>query len=338
MSEKLKIAINGFGRIGRSFFRVAHQAGLEIVAINDLIPIEQSIYLLKYDSVYGRFAGDVRKKGKGMLVDGHLIPKLDEKEPAKLPWKELDIDLVIESTGFFTDPDQAQAHIEAGAKLVIITAPIKGKGQAKTIILGVNEADFKPGKDQVISMASCTTNCLTPIVKVLEESFGVEKSLMTTIHSYTATQALQDGPNKDFRRGRAGALNLVPTTTGASKATELAYPKIKGNLDGLAIRVPTPTVSLVDLVALLKKETTPKEVNQIFKISAKEKNYQGAIEVSKEPLVSTDLRGDPHAAIIDLPSTRVIGGNLVKVIAWYDNEMGYSARLAKFCKYIQGLE
>ncbi len=335
MGKELKIAINGFGRIGRTFFRAAHQLGLEVIAINDLLPVEQSIYLLKYDSVYGPFNGEVRKNQKGMLVNGRLIPKLEEKEPARLPWKELDVDLVIESTGFFTDPNAAQDHIKAGAKLVVITAPIKGQAKAKTIILGVNEDDFNPKEDQIISMASCTTNCLAPVVKVLEENFGIEKSLMTTIHSYTSTQVLQDGPNKDFRRGRTGAVNLVPTTTGASKATELAYPKIKGNLDGLAIRVPTATVSLIDLVAILKRETTKEEVNQVFKAAANQKIYQKAIGITEEPLVSTDFRGDPHAAIIDLSLTQVIGNNLVKVIAWYDNEMGYSIRLAEFCKYLQ---
>jgi len=335
MPDKLKVVINGFGRIGRTFFRAAYDRNIEIVAINDLISTEQVAYLLQYDSIYGQFKEDVKVKGKGLQINGTLIPKLEEKDPANLPWKELAVDLVIESTGFFTDPEKAQAHIKAGAKNVIITAPCKGNSNVKTIILGVNEQEYDIKKDRIISMASCTTNCLTPVVKVLDQHFGLERSLMTTIHSYTSSQALQDGPSeKDFRRGRAAAENLVPTTTGASKATELAYPNVKGKLNAMAIRVPTPTVSLIDLTVLLKKETSKDELNQAFETAANTKDYQGAIGVINEPLVSTDFRADPHAAIIDLPST-MINGKLVKVIAWYDNEMGYSIRLAELVKYIE---
>jgi len=335
MPDKLKIAINGFGRIGRTFFRAAYDRNIEIVAINDLISAEKAAYLLKYDSVYGEFKEDVKVKGKSLQVNGTLIPKLEEKDPANLPWKDLDVDLVVESTGFFTDPEKAQAHIKAGAKNVIITAACKGNSDIKTIILGVNEQEFIRKQDEIIAMASCTTNCLTPVIKVIDQHFGVERSLMTTIHSYTSSQSLQDGPSgKDFRRGRAAAENLVPTTTGASKATELAYPEIKGKLNGMAVRVPTPTVSLIDLVVSLKKEATKDELNQIFETAANSKDYQGAIGVINEPLVSTDFKSDPHAAIVDLPST-MVNGKLVKVIAWYDNEMGYSIRLAELVKYIE---
>lgn len=332
MAEKLKIAINGFGRIGRTFFRSAIERDLDIVAINDLMPTDQCAYLLKYDSVYGKFEGDIEESSKGLTVNGKLIPKLEEKDPAKLPWKDLAVDIAIESTGFFTDPKKAQAHIEAGAKQVIISAPCDGG--VKTIIFGVNESEYKPGKDQIISFASCTTNCIAPVVKVLDEQFGIEKSILTTAHSYTSSQSLQDGPNKDFRKGRSAGINLVPTTTGASKATELAYPNIQGKIDGMALRVPTPTVSIVDYVALLKQDATPDEINHAFETASKQKSYQGAIGTTKEPVVSTDLKADPHAAIVDLSLTKVVDGNLVKVIAWYDNEMGYSIRLVEFCKYL----
>jgi glyceraldehyde 3-phosphate dehydrogenase len=337
MDREIKIAINGFGRIGRSFFRSAQSAGLEIVAINDLMSVEQLVYLLKYDSAYNRFSGEVAKNQQGILVEGKLIPILKEKDPAKLPWQDLAVDIVIESTGLFTDSVQAQAHIEAGAKEVIITAPASDQQKIKTIILGINEKEFKPGKDKIISMASCTTNCLTPVIKVLDENFGIEKSLFSTIHSYTSTQALQDGPSKkDFRRGRAAATNIIPTTTGASKATQLAYPKAGGKLAGLAFRVPTLTVSIIDLVALLKKEVQKEEINDIFKVATQQKSYQGLIGVTEEPLVSADFRNDPHGAIIDLPLTQVVDKNLVKIVAWYDNEMGYATRLVQLCKYLQG--
>lgn len=334
MSE-LKIAINGFGRIGRTFFRAALENGLEIVAINDLQTPEQLAYLLKYDSSYGNYPGEVVVRGEGIEVDGKLIPITNIKEPEKLPWSSLGVDFVIESTGAFTTKADAQLHIKAGAGNVVITAPAKGDDKVKTIVHGVNHQDFDKDKDQVISFASCTTNCLAPVVKVLEENFGIKKSFATTIHSYTSTQALQDSSsNKDYRRGRAAAVNIVPTSTGANKATELVYPKIEGRLGAMAVRVPTLTVSLIDLVASLKRETNAEEVNQIFEATAKSKDFQQAISVTREPLVSSDLKAAPNGAVVDLPLTQVIGGDLVKIIAWYDNEMGYSIRMVKFLKYL----
>jgi glyceraldehyde 3-phosphate dehydrogenase len=333
---KLKVAINGFGRIGRTFFRAASQEGLDIVGINDLQDPEQLAYLLKHDSSYGNYPGEVVVRGKGIEVDGKLIPITNIKEPQKLPWSDLKVDFVVESTGVFRSKDQAELHLKAGAKNVLVTAPAKGEEKVKTIVHGVNHLDFNREKDQIISFASCTTNCLTPLMMVLEESFGVEQSFATTIHSYTSSQSLQDGPGgKDYRRGRAAAVNIVPTSTGANKATELVYPKVEGRLGAMAVRVPSLTVSLVDLVANLKKETTAEEVNQVFEAAAKKKNYQGVVGVTNEPLVSSDLKSAPNGAVVDLPLTQMVGGNLVKIIAWYDNEMGYSIRMAKFCKYLE---
>ncbi len=333
MSEKLKVAINGFGRIGRTFFRAA-SGNLDIIAINDLASLDQLIYLLKYDSAYGTFSPEVKKQVKGILVDGKLIPVSNEKDPANLPWDELDIDVVIESTGVFRKKEDAQKHLEAGAKRVLISAPAKGDKPVTTIVPGVNHEDIKDS-DKIISMASCTTNNLTPVVKVLDEMFGIKKSLMTTIHSYTSSQSLQDGPNeKDFRRGRAAAENVVPTTTGASKATELAYPKVKDKLDGMAFRVPTATGSIIDLTALLEQEVTKEEVNEAFKLAQKSKKMLNAIGVTDEPLVTSDIKGDEHGALVDLKSTMALG-DMVKVVAWYDNEMGYSKRMVRLIKYLE---
>ncbi len=331
----MKIAINGFGRIGRTFFRAAYDAKLEIVAVNDLGDLKTLGHLLKYDSTYGEFPGSVDITDDNLIVDGKSIKFLSEKEPASLPWKDLDVDIVIESTGVFTEKAQAQKHIAAGTKYVIITAPAKGDEKVKTIVLGVNEETFEPAADQVISMASCTTNALTPVADVLNKVFGIEKAMMSTIHSFTMDQVLQDSPHKDLRRARAALQSIIPTTTGATKATADVIPDLAGKMDGVSFRVPTSTVSLVDFVALLKKEVTVEEVNAAFEKASQEPKYHGALAITEEPLVSADFRGNPNASIVDLLSTQVVGGNLVKVIAWYDNELGYSYRLAEFCRYIE---
>ncbi len=331
----MKIAINGFGRIGRTFFRAAYKRKLDIVAINDLGDIKTLVHLLKYDSTYGPFAGQVAVKDGQMVVDGKVIKVLTEKEPAKLPWGDLGVELVIESTGVFTDHESAGAHIQAGAKNVIISAPAKSKGEkVKTIVLGVNDAEFNPNED-VLSMASCTTNCLAPVADVLHKNFKIEKSSMSTIHSYTMDQRLQDDSHKDLRRARSATQSIIPTTTGATTAAAEVIPDLKGKMDGLSYRVPTMTVSLVDFVALVGKNTTVEEVNEAFKKAAADPSYKEALAVTEEPLVSIDFRSDPHGAIIDLLSTQVIDGNLIRVVAWYDNEMGYSERLAAFCQFVE---
>jgi len=334
--NRMQIAINGFGRIGRTFFRAAYEKKLEISAINDLGDLKTLAHLLVYDSSYGKFAGKVSAGNGKLIVDGKEIAASQEKDPANLPWKELGIDLVIESTGVFTDHETASGHIKAGAKNVIITAPAKGEGEkVKTIILGVNENEFNPEED-ILSMASCTTNALAPIAAVLHKNFGVEKSTMTTIHSYTMDQRLQDDAHKDLRRARAAAMSIIPTTTGATTAATEVIPDLKGKMNGISYRVPTATVSLLEFVALLSKTTTVEEINDAYRKAADDPSYQGSIGVSEEPLVSADFKGNPSGAIVDLLSTQVIDGNLVRVVAWYDNEMGYSYRLAAFCQYIEG--
>lgn len=330
----MRIAINGFGRIGRTFFRAAYDAKLEIVGINDLGDLKTLGHLLKYDSTYGEFPGSVEVDEGHIIVNGKMIKFISEADPEKLPWKDLEVDVVIESTGVFTEKEKAQKHITAGAKHVIITAPSKGSEKVKTIVLGVNEETFDKNTDQVISMASCTTNALTPMANVLNNTFGIEKAMMSTIHSFTMDQVLQDSPHKDLRRARAALQSIIPTTTGATKATCEVIPDLKDKMDGVSFRVPTSTVSLVDFVALLKKDVTVEEINGAFKKASEEPKYHGALAVCDEPLVSADFRGNPNASIIDLMSTQVVGGNLIKVIAWYDNEMGYSYRLAEFCRYI----
>lgn len=323
-----RIAINGFGRIGRNAFKIAFDRDdVEVVAINDLTDTKTLAHLLKHDSSYGTYAREVGHDDTGIIVDGKHIAVLAEKEPAALPWRDHDIDVVIESTGFFVDPAKAQAHIDAGAKKVVISAPAKGEG-ADTIVLGVNEdkiADSTP----VISNASCTTNCITPVMAVLESAFGIEKAMMTTVHSYTASQRLQDAPAKDLREARAAAENIVPTTTGASIAAAKALPALENRFGGLSIRVPTPVVSMSDFVVLLKRDVTVDEVNQTFKDAAAKPFYQGILDVTEEELVSTDFKGNSHSCIVDLPLTNVVGGNLLKVVAWYDNEWGYSNRLVE---------
>lgn len=324
-----KLAINGFGRIGRNAFKIAFdRSDLEVVAINDLADTKTLAHLLKHDSNYGEYEHSVDYTENAIIVNGKEIKVLAEKEPANLPWDELGVEVVIESTGFFVDPAKAQAHIDpAGAKKVIISAPAKGDG-AKTIVLGVNDEKIKESGD-VVSNASCTTNCITPVMGVLESHFGIEKAMMTTVHSYTASQKLQDAPAKDLREARAAAENIVPTTTGASIAAGKALPAIEGKFGGLSVRVPTPVVSMSDFVVLLKRDVTAEEVNEVFKTAAKEPFYQGILDVTEEELVSTDFKGNAHSCIVDLPLTSVVGGNLLKVVAWYDNEWGYSNRLVE---------
>lgn len=324
-----KIAINGFGRIGRNAFKIAFdRSDLEIVAINDLTDTKTLAHLLKHDSSYGEYDHEVSYDEESLIIDGKRIKVLSEKEPANLPWDEMNVEVVIESTGFFVDPAKAKAHIDpAGAKKVIISAPAKGEG-ADTIVLGVNDEKIKDATD-VVSNASCTTNCITPVMGVLESHFGIEKAMMTTVHSYTASQRLQDAPAKDLREARAAAENIVPTTTGASIAAGKALPAIDGKFGGLSVRVPTPVVSMSDFVVLLKRDVTVEEVNNVFKAAAKEPFYQGILDVTEEQLVSTDFKGNSHSCTVDLPLTAVIGGNMLKVVAWYDNEWGYSNRLVE---------
>ncbi len=324
----IKLAINGFGRIGRNAFKIAFERrDVKIVAINDLTDTKTLAHLLKHDSSYGTYDRDVKFDEENLIVDGEKIRVFSEKEPKNLPWGEYQVDIVIESTGFFTDPKKAADHLEAGARKVVISAPAKGEG-AKTIVIGVNE-DTVTEDDKILSNASCTTNCIAPVMKVLEDNFGIEKALMTTVHSYTASQRILDAPAKDLREARAAAENIVPTSTGASKAAALTIPALKGKFDGLSIRVPTPVVSLSDITAVLKRDTTIEELQEIFKKAAKEPFYEGILGVSEEPLVSIDYRGNSHSSIVDLPLINVVGGNLVKIVAWYDNEWGYSNRLVE---------
>jgi glyceraldehyde 3-phosphate dehydrogenase len=326
---KTRIAINGFGRIGRNAFKVAFERDdLEIVAINDLTSPETLAHLLKHDSNYGAYPRDVSYDDSGIIVDGQHISILAERDPANLPWEEHKVDVVIESTGFFVDPAKAKAHIDAGAKKVVISAPAKGEG-ATTIVLGVNE-DSLETSSEIISNASCTTNCITPVAAILESNFGIEKAMMTTVHSYTASQALQDGPTaKDKREMRNAAENIVPTTTGASIAAGLALPALQGIFGGMSVRVPTPVVSLADFVIITKRSVSVEEVNEAFKKAASDPYYQGILDVTEEELVSKDFIGNSHSAIVDLKLTAVVGGNMLKVVAWYDNEWGYSNRLVE---------
>ena len=324
----IKLAINGFGRIGRNAFKIAFERrDVKVVAINDLTDTKTLAHLLKHDSSYGTYDRDVKFDEENLIIDGEKIRVYAEKEPKNLPWKDHRVDVVIESTGFFTDPAKAAAHLEAGAEKVVISAPAKGEG-VKTIVIGVNE-DTVTEDDKIISNASCTTNCIAPVMKVLEDNFGIEKALMTTVHSYTASQRILDAPAKDLREARAAAENIVPTSTGASKAAALTIPALKGKFDGLSIRVPTPVVSLADITAVLKKDTTIEELQEVFKNAAKEPFYEGILGVSEEPLVSIDYRGNSHSSIVDLPLINVVDKNLVKVVAWYDNEWGYSNRLVE---------
>ena len=329
----IKVAINGFGRIGRNVLRAAKGAGsdLDFVAVNDLTSKETLAHLLKYDSVHGAYPGTVTVDDEGLVVDGDKLRVLSERDPAALPWRELGVDVVVESTGFFTARDKAALHLEAGARKVIISAP--AKGEDVTIVLGVNEEDYDPDNHHVISNASCTTNCLAPVVKVLYDTFGWEHGFMTTVHSYTNDQRILNTPHKDMRRSRAAAMSMIPTTTGAAKATGLVLPAVLGKLDGMAIRVPTPDVSLVDLTAVVGRDTSTEEVNDAFRAAAAG-GLQGVLAVSDEPLVSIDYTGNSASSIVDSLSTAVMDGRLVKVLSWYDNEWGYSSRVVDLARYV----
>lgn len=337
MGMAKRIAINGFGRIGRNAFKIGFdRTDIEIVAINDLTDNKTLAHLLKHDSSYGEYDHGVIYDEDSITVDGKRIQTFAETDPAQLPWGDLGIDVVIESTGFFVDPAKAKAHIDpAGAKKVVISAPAKGVG-ADTIVLGVNEDKIKSGTTDVVSNASCTTNCITPVMAVLESNFGIEKAMMTTVHSYTASQKLQDAPAKDLREARAAAENIVPTTTGASIAAAKALPALENRFGGLSVRVPTPVVSMSDFVVVVKRDVTAEEVNEVFKKAAGEPFYQGILAVTEEELVSSDFKGNPHSCIVDLPLTAVVGGNMLKVVAWYDNEWGYSNRLVELTADIAG--
>jgi glyceraldehyde 3-phosphate dehydrogenase len=323
-----KVAINGFGRIGRIAFKIAlSHPDLEVVAINDLTDTSTLAYLLKHDSNYGAYHEDVSHDDTNLIVGGKAIKVTAEKDPAALPWKDLGVDVVIESTGRFTKVEDASLHQKAGAKRVVISAPAKGDGVG-TFVIGVNE-DALGAQDSVISNASCTTNSIAPLVKVIDEKFGIEKAMMTTVHSYTASQALQDAPAKDLREGRNAAENIVPTTTGAATAAAKAYTPLKDKFDGMSVRVPTPVVSLSDITMVTKKPVTVEEVNAVIKEAITQPLYAGILDATEEPLVSSDFIGNPHSSIVDLGLTRVVDGNLLKVVAWYDNEWGYSNRLVE---------
>jgi glyceraldehyde 3-phosphate dehydrogenase len=320
-----RVGINGFGRIGRNYFRAAleQNADLDIVAVNDLTSPEALAHLLKYDSITGRIGESVEVQDGNLVVGGKTIKVLAERDPSNLPWKDMGVDIVIESTGFFTKADDARKHLDAGAMKVLISAP--GKGADRTIVMGVNDSEYDPATDSIVSNASCTTNCLAPLAKVINDAFGIERGLMTTVHAYTADQNLQDGPHRDLRRARAAALNIVPTTTGAAKAIGLVIPELDGKLDGFALRVPVPTGSVTDLTVNLAREASVEEINDAYK-AASEGNLNGYLRYSDEPIVSSDIVTDPSSCIFDAPLTRVMG-NEVKVVGWYDNEWGYSCRL-----------
>ncbi len=330
----VRVAINGFGRIGRQVFKALfekYRDQVEVVAVNDLTDVKTLAHLLKYDSNYGKFDANIRTEGDYILVDDVRIKVLAEPDPAKLPWKDLNIDIVVESTGRFRERDKAAKHLEAGAKKVIISAP--AKGEDITIVLGVNHEKYDPEKHHIISNASCTTNCLAPVAKVLNDKFGIKRGLMTTVHSYTNDQRILDLPHKDLRRARAAAINIIPTTTGAASAIGKVLPELDGKMDGMAMRVPTSTVSIVDLTVELEKSVTVEEVNKAMKEAA-EGELKGILGYSEEPLVSSDYKGDPRSSIFDALETKVIDGTFVKVLSWYDNEWGYSNRVADLIVYI----
>jgi glyceraldehyde 3-phosphate dehydrogenase len=330
-----RIGINGFGRIGRQVFKAIHDLHpdkLEVVAVNDLTDAQTNAHLLKYDSTYGAFPGDITASDGQINVNGSTIKVVAQRDPAQIPWADLGVSLVIESTGIFTDADKARAHIDGGgAKKVIISAP--AKGEDLTMVLGVNEEMYDPAKHSVVSNASCTTNCIAPVVKVMHEAFGIDKGFMTTIHSYTNDQVILDTVHKDLRRARSAGQNIIPTTTGAAKAVTLVMPELKGRLDGMAFRVPTATVSVCDFVATVQKPVTTDDVNEAFKDAASE-SLRGILGYCDEPLVSSDFRGDRRSSIFDAQSTMVLDGNLVKALAWYDNEWGYACRVADLCAFM----
>ena len=328
----VKVGINGFGRIGRNVLRAAlNNSNIEVVAVNDLTDANMLAHLLKYDSVHGKLNAEVSVNGNNLVVNGKEIIVKAERDPADLAWGELGVEVVIESTGRFTKREDAAKHLEAGAKKVVISAP--ANNEDITIVMGVNEDQYDPANHHVLSNASCTTNCLAPFAKVLHEKFGIKRGMMTTIHSYTNDQQILDLPHKDYRRARAAAENMIPTTTGAAKAVALVLPELKGKLNGMAVRVPTPNVSLVDFVAELDKEVTAEEVNAALKAAA-EGELKGILQYSEEPLVSKDYNGDPHSSSVDALSTMVMEGNMVKVVSWYDNETGYSTRVVDLVEYL----
>jgi glyceraldehyde 3-phosphate dehydrogenase len=330
----IRIGINGFGRIGRQSMKAIlerHPGALEVVAINDLTDTKTNAHLLKYDSTYGRFPGEVEATPDSLIVNGHAIKVLAQRDPAQIPWGDLGVEVVIESTGFFTDADKAAAHLHGGVKKVIISAP--AKGEDLTIVLGVNDQMYDPAKHHIISNASCTTNCLATAAKVLNDSFGIERGLMNTIHAYTNDQRIQDQLHSDLRRARAAAVNIIPTTTGAARAVALVIPELKGRFDGMSLRVPNLTVSIVDFVATVRKETSREQINETFQAAAAGPLH-GILAYTDEPLVSSDFRGDPHSSIIDGLTTQVLGGNMVKVVAWYDNEWGYSCRVSDLAAFV----
>ena len=328
----VRVGINGFGRIGRNFFRAAKRQGadLDFVGVNDITDARTLAHLLKYDSVLGTFDANVGVSDEGIRVDGEELKVLAERDPAALPWKELGAEIVVESTGLFTDRESAQKHLEAGAQKVIVSAP--AKGDDITIVLGVNQDDYDPATHHVISNASCTTNCVVPMASVVEEAFGIDRALMTTCHAYTNDQNLLDLPHEDLRRARAAAINIVPASTGAAKATSLAIPKLKGKMDGMAFRVPVPVGSVTDLVCLLEREATEEDINEAFRTAA-EGRLRGILKYTEDPLVSSDIVGDPHSCVFDALSTMAIG-NMVKVIGWYDNEWGFSNRLVELTELV----
>lgn len=329
-----RVGINGFGRIGRQSLKAMldyYPRELEVVAVNDLTDTKTNAHLLKYDSTYGRFPGEVEATADALIVNGHNVKVLSQRDPAQIPWGDLGVEIVIESTGLFTDAEKAAAHLRGGAKKVIISAP--AKGEDVTIVLGVNDNMYDPARHHIISNASCTTNCLAPAAKVINDAFGIEKGLMNTIHAYTNDQRILDQVHKDLRRARSAGINIIPTTTGAARALALVIPELKGRFDGMSLRVPVVTVSVVDFVATMRKETTRDAVNEAYKQAATG-SLKGILDYTDEPLVSMDFRGDPHSAIIDGLSTMVTGGNMVKVIAWYDNEWGYSCRVADLTQFI----
>lgn len=337
MADRIKVGINGFGRIGRQVFKAIYENYsdfVDIEAINDLMDAETNAHLLKYDSIYGPFPGDVEVRDGDIYIDGEKLKSFAIRNPAEIPWGDLGVDIVIESTGVFRDRENASKHLAAGAKKVIITAPAKGAVDL-TVALGVNEEQYDPEKHHIISNASCTTNCLAPVAKVLHENFGIKHGLMSTIHSVTNDQRILDLAHKDLRRARSAMLNIIPTTTGAAKAVALVIPELEGKFDGMAFRVPTPTVSVIDFVAVLERDVTVEEVNNAFIEASQREDWLGEVlAVTDEPLVSSDFIGDPHSSTVDLLSTQVIGGNLVKVVSWYDNEWGYSNRVADLVAYI----
>ena len=330
----MKVGINGFGRIGRQVFKALrdyYPDDIEVVAVNDLTDNHTLAHLLSYDSNYGAFDGDVSASEDAISVDGKEIKTLAERDPSKLPWGDLGVEIVIESTGVFTDAPKAKLHMDGGAKKVIISAP--AKGEDITIVMGVNQDKYDPASHHIVSNASCTTNCLAPVAKVILERFGIVKGFVTTVHSYTNDQQILDLPHKDLRRARAAALNIIPTTTGAARAVSLVIPELKGKFDGFALRVPTPTVSIIDFVALVERSATVQEINGAL-IEASENELVDILDYTEEPLVSMDFKGDPHSSIVDGLSTMVIGDNLVKVVAWYDNEWGYSCRVADLVNFM----